>query len=206
MLLQAQTSANATYSAPLLFFTSVQSCSQLQVERLFGLVKYTDLDRNTQSTLQKLVWVLLEETHLRYVTNRGLMLAGRTTSEQQRSAAEEEAEVEALVASGKVRPAVVGIPDLTYNVGSNTVCVGDLSCTCPYSGEGAGRRVGRGHRMRGSGGRRRAGTALQSVAHTCWHQHFPSAHAQRLSFFSSALQRSGSASMCERPRGCTLSP
>lgn len=103
---------------------------------MFGLVKYTDLDRNTQSTLQKLVWVLLEETHLRYVTNRGLMLAGRTTSEQQRSAAEEEAEVEALVASGKVRPAVVGIPDLTYNVGSNTVCVGDLSCTCPYSGEG----------------------------------------------------------------------
>ena len=106
------------------------------MERLFGLVKYTDLDRNTQSTLQKLVWVLLEETHLRYVTNRGLMLAGRTTSEQQRSAAEEEAEVEALVASGKVRPAVVGIPDLTYNVGSNTVCVGDLSCTCPTAVRG----------------------------------------------------------------------
>lgn len=106
------------------------------VERCFGLVKYTDLARKTQSTIQQLVETLLSKTVARNMYNRGLMLAGRSTSEQQRAEQRAERRVEALVAGGKVQAASPeGSTTVRCDSGNKQVCVGDLSCSCSYSGE-----------------------------------------------------------------------
>lgn len=109
------------------------------VERCFGLVKYTDLGRKTQSTIQQLVETLLSKTVARNMYNRGLMLAGRSTSEQQRAEQRAERQVEALVAGGKVQAASPeGSTTVRCDSGNKRVCVGDLSCSCSYSGERVG--------------------------------------------------------------------
>ena len=143
------------------------------VERCFGLVKYTDLGRKTQSTIQELVDTLLSKTVARNMHNRGLMLAGRTTSEQQRAEQRAEQWVEQLVAGGAVHAASPeGSTTVRCESGSKKVCVGDLSCSCSYSGE----RVGR----RGLGSRRHAGVMCElqgcrRAQHklTCWSMYLP---------------------------------
>lgn len=100
------------------------------VERCFGLIKYTDLARKTQSTIQQLVETLLSKTVARNMYNRGLMLAGRSTSEQQRAEQRAERQVETLVAGGKVQAASPeGSTTVRCDSGNKRVCVGDLSCS-----------------------------------------------------------------------------
>jgi hypothetical protein len=109
------------------------------VERCFGLVKYTDLDQKTQSTIQQLVHTLLTRTVARNMQNRALMLAGRTTSDQQRVEQRAQRLVDQLVDGGAVQvaqaPNQLGCATVKCQTGSVTVCIGDLSCTCRYSGE-----------------------------------------------------------------------
>lgn len=106
------------------------------VERCFGLVKYTDLGRKAQSTIQQLVDTLLTKTVARNMQNRALMLAGRTVSDQQRAEQRTAKVVGELVANGAVKD-VKELGRATVQCGSGTVqvCIGDLSCACSYSGE-----------------------------------------------------------------------
>lgn len=109
------------------------------IERCFGLVKYTDLDRKTQSTIHALVDTLLTKTVARNMYNRGMMLAGRSISEQQRAEQKAQLQMEALVAGGKVQAASPeGCTTVLCDKGNKQVCVGDLSCSCAYSGEWVG--------------------------------------------------------------------
>lgn len=110
------------------------------VERHFGLLKYTDLNRVTQSPINELVDCLLRRTVPRYMHNRGMMLTGRTVSDQQRQVQRAEQVVQNLVETGAVAAAAAGGPPGLTRVncrdgGSVKVCVGDLSCECSYSGK-----------------------------------------------------------------------
>lgn len=107
-------------------------------ERCFGMIKYSDLNRDTQSTVHRLVCVLVEKTVPRYMHMRGLMLAGRLKSDQQRAEERATSWASELVSTGKVAPAARGPPGLTF-VKGHKVCVGDLSCDCEYAGERAPR-------------------------------------------------------------------
>lgn len=113
-------------------------------ERCFGLLKYTDLARKAQSSIQQLVDTLLTKTVPRNMQNRALMLAGRTVSDQQRAEQRIAKAVEGLVATGAVKD-VKELGRATVQCGSSNVhvCIGDLSCTCSYSGE-EGRVQGQG--------------------------------------------------------------
>ena len=109
------------------------------VERCFGLIKYTDLGRNTQSTIHELLLLLLNKTIPRYMHTRALALAGRCTSGQQQQEQRAERLVAELVASGAVAAAEEGsAPGATCvrsQQGSVRTCTGDLSCSCSYSGK-----------------------------------------------------------------------
>ena len=109
------------------------------VERCFGLVKYTDLNRKTQSTIHELLQLLLTKTVPRYMHTRSLMLAGRCTSGQQQHEQRAARAVEEMVAAGAVHAAEEGgAPGATYvrtHQGNVRVCIGDLSCSCTYSGK-----------------------------------------------------------------------
>jgi hypothetical protein len=123
----------------------LQANTNNPVERCFGLVKYTDLNRKTQSTINELVDTLLTKTVSRNMHNRALMLAGRATSGQQRQELRAKRAVEDMVVRGAVlqvaEDAPAGRPPgFTWVQGLSTnvaVCTGDLSCSCAYSGKGA---------------------------------------------------------------------
>ena len=107
-------------------------------ERGFGTLKYVDLARVTQSTIQQLVDVLLKKTVPRYMLMRAHTLSGRLTSDQRRQVQREELIVEAMSSDGAVQAAVTGPPGSTMvqcrDATTILVCLGDLSCGCNYSG------------------------------------------------------------------------
>ena len=110
-------------------------------ERNFGLIKYTDLERRAQLTLHELLLALLTKTVPRNIQNRAHMLAGRVTSDQQQREQRAALWVQKLVERGAVVPAAdSSTPGLTLvQQGEDAPpvhsCVGDLSCSCGYSGE-----------------------------------------------------------------------
>ncbi len=117
----------------------LQSNTNNLVERNFGLIKYTDLGGKTQSTIHELIITLLTKTVARNIQNRALMLAGRTQSDQQRQEQRTQRIVDELVAGGAVQPPQEGsAPGLAWVQCSDSarmVCLGDLSCSCSYSGK-----------------------------------------------------------------------
>ena len=110
-------------------------------ERNFGLIKYTDLERRAQLTLHELLLQLLTKTVPRNIQNRAHMLAGRVTSDQQQREQRAALWVQKLVERGAVVPAAdSSTPELTLMQQGEDAppvhsCVGDLSCSCGYSGE-----------------------------------------------------------------------
>lgn len=101
-------------------------------------IKYTDLSRVAQSTIQQLVDTLLTKTVPRFMHQRAHQVVGRASSDQAASAERVRQVVEGLVSSGSVLP-----QDIPYatgigraSVGDCIVYLGDMSCTCSYSGEG----------------------------------------------------------------------
>ena len=111
------------------------------LERGWGMFKYIHLDRNTQSTIQKLVDVLLGNWVPATMKQRELQLAGRVCSDQRRRAQRVEEIVAELVSSGAVAAVdLAGIPGLTLvkrtgGRGDTKACLGDLSCACRFSGK-----------------------------------------------------------------------
>lgn len=111
------------------------------MERGFGMLKYTHLNRNTQCTIQQLVDVIIGVWVPCSMKQREQQLAGRTCSAQRKQAERREDIVAGMVASGAVEPApALGIPGLCDvkklgGRGSVHACLGDLSCTCHFSGE-----------------------------------------------------------------------
>jgi len=109
-------------------------------ERFFGMLKYTDLGGKAQLPVPELMLKLVTVVTPRYIQNRGHMLAGRVTSDQQKQAQRQAVWVEKLVASGSVEAVEGSIPGLTRvqrgeDEPAVIVCLGDLSCSCNYSSE-----------------------------------------------------------------------
>lgn len=116
------------------------------MERWWGVLKYCHLQRSTQSSIQQLVDVLVSVCVPAAMKQRELQLAGRVRSDQLRRAQRLEETVAELASSGAVQPLPgAGIPGLTsvkkLHGGEAKACLGDLSCTCAYSGEGGGVRA-----------------------------------------------------------------
>ena len=134
-------------------------------ERGWGMLKYTHLNRNTQSTIQQLVDTLLGVWVASTMKQRELQLAGRVRSDQLRQAQRVEDIVAELVSSGAVAALdVAGMPGLTAvkkigGRGDAKACLGDLSCTCRFSSECV--KQGREHKK--MGGRRLGGVQLTGV-------------------------------------------
>jgi hypothetical protein len=107
-------------------------------ERGNGTLKYIDLNRVTQSTIQQLVDVLLKKTVPRYMLMRAHTLAGRLTSDQRRQVQREAKVVDEMSAAGAVEAAAMGPPGSAMvqcrDGTAILVCLGDLSCGCNYSG------------------------------------------------------------------------
>lgn len=111
-----------------------------RAHRCFGLIKYTDLQRNAQLSVYQLLSSLHTITLPRYQQNRAHQLVGRTKSDQRRQEERVQRIVEEIVARGGVVLVPGGAPGLAWvydEAGelSATVCLGDLSCSCGYSGE-----------------------------------------------------------------------
>lgn len=108
-------------------------------ERNFGVVKYTDLQRKAQSTIQQLLDTLLTVTVARCMQQRALQLAGRASSDHVQRARRTEQWVQRLVSEGAVVPAAadseLGRATVEGGDSSHVVYLGDLSCSCSYSGE-----------------------------------------------------------------------
>ena len=111
-------------------------------ERSFQSLKYTDLGRNAQSTITQLVDVILTKTVPRYMQQRGQQLVGRASSDQVQMSLRIQRAVEQLVRSGAVvaeeQGSSYGRVAVTGDCGGVIVYLGDMSCTCSYSGELAG--------------------------------------------------------------------
>ena len=147
------------------------------VERFFGLLKYVHLERSTQHTLQRLVNVLLERVVPAAMQRRRQALAGRgVASDQQQREQRQRKYVQELAASGAVSAAPPGsAPGLTSVRTSEehvtTTCVGDLSCSCEFSGAWRWEWAGSGAC---AWRRRQACAALLAPSfhpapHPCWH-------------------------------------
>ncbi len=110
-------------------------------ERNFGTLKYCDLRRKAQSTIQQLMDSLLIVTVARIMQQRALQLVGRASSEHVQQGQRQEQWVQRLVSEGKVVPTPAG-SELGQAVveggSSHVVYLGDLSCSCSYSGKGKG--------------------------------------------------------------------
>lgn len=110
------------------------------LERFFGLLKYIHLERSTQHSLQRLINLLLERVVPASILRRRQALAGRGSSSDQRQREQRQQKwVKKLVDDGAVTPAPAGsAPGLTSVRRSEdetlTTCVGDLSCSCDFSG------------------------------------------------------------------------
>lgn len=120
-------------------------------EAFFRLLKYTDLGRNAQSSLQQLVDVLLNTTVPRYMQQRAHQVVGRASSDQVARAERVKQVVQGLASSGSVvpqdTPFAAGIGRAA--VGDCIVYLGDMSCSCSYSGGWGGHGGGLG--LRGAG-------------------------------------------------------
>ena len=176
------------------------------VERWFERLKYTDLNRNTQSTIHELLVLLVHQVAPNMMQQRAMQLAGRASSGQVQHAQRLQRVVEELVASGAVaQPAAGGAPGLTrVQCSSGTslpVCVGDLSCGCSCSGECGGdaqRRVVCLH-----GGRHGHLHVCHSLPPLSPHRERPTHCLQRSSYVCTSRQRhrsSLSRLACERQR------
>lgn len=102
-------------------------------ERNFGVVKYTDLQRKAQSTIQQLLDTLLTVTVARCMQQRALQLAGRASSDHVQRARRTEQWVQRLVSEGAVVPAAadseLGRATVEGGDSSHVVYLGDLSCS-----------------------------------------------------------------------------
>lgn len=111
------------------------------LERGFGMLKYTHLNRNTQCTIQQLVDVLVGTWVPAAMKQRELQLAGRVSSNQRQQVAKKEDMVGKLLAGGAVAAVMASeIPGLAavkklHGSGTAHACLGDLSCTCRFSGK-----------------------------------------------------------------------
>ena len=109
------------------------------LERGFGMLKYTHLNRNTQSTIQQLVDVLVGTWVAACMRQRELQLAGRTCSDQRKRVQHVDDIVAAMVSDGAVQAATGNsAPGLTVvkKAGGHSdakACLADLSCTCNFS-------------------------------------------------------------------------
>ena len=109
------------------------------LERAFGMLKYTHLNRNTQSTIQQLVDVLVGTWVAACMRQRELQLAGRTCSDQRKRVQHVDDIVAAMVSGAAVQSAAGNsAPGLTVvkKAGGHSdakACLADLSCTCNFS-------------------------------------------------------------------------
>lgn len=109
------------------------------LERGFGMLKYSHLNRNTQSTIQQLVDVLVGTWVAACMRQRELQLAGRTCSDQRKRVQHVDDIVAAMVSSRAVQAAAGNsAPGLTVvkKAGGHSdakACLADLSCTCSFS-------------------------------------------------------------------------
>lgn len=92
-------------------------------------------------TVHELLATLVTVTMPRHIQNRAHRLAGRCQSDQQQREQRAQLAVAAIVERGGVVLAAGGAPGLAWVYDTDgelaaTVCVGDLSCSCGYSGEG----------------------------------------------------------------------
>lgn len=145
------------------------------LERFFGLLKYIHLERNTQHSLQRLVNLLLEKVVPACMLRRRQALAGRGTSSDQRQREQRQQKyIKRMVDGGDVTPAPAGSePGLTnvrrIDEEDNTIkplptCVGDLSCSCKFSG--AQRQGWVGSRGLWAASEAAVGGTLTTAAHT----------------------------------------
>jgi hypothetical protein len=107
-------------------------------ERVFGNVKYIDLSRNARSSVIQLMDVLLIKTNSRHMQQRALQLVGRASSDQVQQGLRIQRIVDHLVNSGAVAKeegSSCGRASVTSDSGSAMVVLGDMTCTCSYSGE-----------------------------------------------------------------------
>jgi hypothetical protein len=113
------------------------------VERWFGLLKYDLLGRKTQSSINELVQLLLNKAVPYFIDRRCLQLAGRLPgSHAADSRHRHDVAVQAIVASEGVFRCPASLQSLppghtvvtTPGGHSYTAVLGDLSCTCNYSG------------------------------------------------------------------------
>ena len=124
------------------------------IERSWGLIKYGDLQRKAQNTVHQLLDALLTVTVPRCMQQRALQLVGRASSDQLQREQRIEVWVQRLVGEGAVAAVVAGsdLGQATVEGESSTVVyLGDLSCSCAYSGGWVGGRVG-GCMQRSEGG------------------------------------------------------
>lgn len=118
--------------------------------RCFGLIKYVDLQRNAQSSAHQLLASLHNVTIPRHIQNRAHQLVGRAKSGHVEQEERLQRIVDEMVGRGAVQEAPGPIPGRFFVYAENgaehsTVCLGDLSCSCNYSGEAGG---GEGSRCR----------------------------------------------------------
>jgi hypothetical protein len=102
----------------------------------FRLIKYTDLNRNAQSSCQQLVDTLLTKTTARCMQQRAHQLVGRASSDQVARA--ERMKQVVLGLAGEVEASAVDSSIGRAAVGGSLVYLGDLSCSCSYNGAKGG--------------------------------------------------------------------
>ena len=112
------------------------------LERFFGNLKYALLGRKTQHSLTELCQKLVEEIAPAYVDRRCYMLAGRGTSTLANYQQRRQLAVRSLLSTpGAIfAPTTAGAAPgqaiICQDGGTiHTTVLGDLSCTCGYSGE-----------------------------------------------------------------------
>jgi hypothetical protein len=108
------------------------------LERFMGLLKYKFLNRKTQSSLTELAQLLMDKVAPWVADRRCFQLAGRASSTLGVRNEQRETVIQKIVDEGAVyRPAAGADIGVAVVAIGNTRCnaaLGDLSCSCGYSG------------------------------------------------------------------------